>query len=188
MVERNWPAPFHRCRGTIHSVLEAIEPFGRPPAVISVSLAVWLFTGPRRGVSLRILVGALGSGLCVDVLKMIVARVRPRNFDFQGTAADTFHSFLPGPFGSSQLQSWPSGHTATAVGFCLALSTVFPRGSPLFISMAALVALQRIESCAHFLSDTLFAAALAYGLWIVVFGSGRFGQVFARFESWAGRG
>ncbi len=73
-----------------------------------------------------------------------------------------------------------------AVGFCLALSTVFPRGRWLFISLAVLVALQRIESGSHYLSDTLFAAAVANGVWIVVFGHGRVGRVFDRIEArWA---
>lgn len=169
MVEGNWPEPWQGWRGAIHAVLEAVEPFGRPPAVISVSLAVWLCAGTKRGLAWRILVGALGPGLCVDVLKISVARVRPRHFNFQGTIADTFHSFFPGTAGGSHIQSWPSGHTATAVGFCLALSTVFPRGRWLFRSLAIMVAMQRIETGAHYLSDTLFATAVAYALWIVVF-------------------
>ena len=60
-----------------------------------------------------------------------------------------------------------------AVGFCLALSTVFPRGRWLFSGLAVLVAMQRIEIWGRkYLSDTLFATAVAYGVWIVVFGQG----------------
>jgi membrane-associated phospholipid phosphatase len=167
----------------LHRVLEMIEPFGQPPAVISVSLAVLLCGGARRGAGFRIAAGALLSGLAVDVLKMCVARVRPRHFDFQGTVLDTFSSLWPGSAGGSQLQSWPSGHTATAVGFCLALSAVFPQGRWLFRALAALVAVQRIESGAHYLSDTLFAAGVACMVHILVFGTGPLGRWFDRAEA-----
>lgn len=183
MVEGNWPQPLARLRGPIHHSLAAIEPFGQPAAVISVSLAVLLCGGPGRGVGWRILAGSIGAGLVADVLKITVARIRPRHFNFQGSVSDTFHSFLPGAAGSSHIQSWPSGHTAMAVGFCLALSTIFPRGRWLFALLAVLVALQRIESGSHYLSDTLFSAAIAYGVWIVVFGPGRVGRVFDRVEA-----
>jgi membrane-associated phospholipid phosphatase len=170
MVGQDWPQPWQGWRETIDRSLAAFEPFGQPAAVISVSLAVLLCGGPRRGLAFRIAAGALGAGLCADVLKTLVARVRPREFNFQGTVTDTFHSFFPGAAGGSQIQSWPSAHTATAVGFCLALSTVFPRGRWLFVSLAVLVAVQRIEAGAHYLSDTVFATAVAYGVWILVFG------------------
>jgi membrane-associated phospholipid phosphatase len=186
MVEGDWPQPLQRLRGTISRSLGAIEPFGQPVAVFSVSLAVLLCAGPRRGVGFRILAGAVGAGLAVDLLKISVARVRPKHFNFTGTVSDTFHSFFPGVTGGSQIQSWPSGHTAMAAGFCLALSTVFPRGRWLFISLAVLVALQRIDSGFHYLSDTVFATAVAYGVWIVVFGHGRVGRMFDRIEArWA---
>ncbi len=167
----------------LHRFLEMIEPFGQPPAVIAVSLAVLLCGGTRRGAAFRIAAGALLSGLAVDLLKMCVARIRPRHFDFQGTVFDTFSGLLPGMATDSQIQSWPSGHTATAVGFCLALSAVFPPGRWLFRLLAALVALQRIESGAHYLSDTLFAAGVAYVVHIAVFGSGPLGRLFDRIEA-----
>jgi membrane-associated phospholipid phosphatase len=167
---------------SLHRFLESIEPFGQPPAVIAVALAVLLCGGIRRGAAFRIAAAALFSGLAVDLLKMFVARIRPRHFDFQGTVFDTFSGALPGTGAGSRFQSWPSGHTATAVGFCLALSVVFPRGRWLFRVLAALVALQRIESGAHFLSDTLFAASVAYAVAMIVFGRGPVGRWFDRVE------
>jgi membrane-associated phospholipid phosphatase len=167
---------------SLHGILEMIEPFGRPPAVIVVSLALLLCGGARRGAGFRIAAGALLSGLAVDVLKTCVARIRPRHFDFQGTVLDTFSGLVPGPGSGSHLQSWPSGHTATAVGFCLALSAVFPQGRWLFRVLATLVALQRIESGAHYLSDTLFAASVAYLVHIAVFGAGPLGRLLDRID------
>jgi membrane-associated phospholipid phosphatase len=169
----------------LHGFLESIEPFGQPPAVVAVSLGVVMCGGVRRGAGFRIAAGALLSGLAVLLLKLCVARIRPRHFNFEGTVLDTFSGILPGSSGS-HLQSWPSGHTATAVGFCLALSAVFPKGRWLFRVLAVLVALQRIESGAHYLSDTLFAASVAYIVHLAVFGAGPLGRWFDGVEAqWA---
>jgi len=174
---------------SLHRFLEMIEPFGRPPAVIAVSLAVVLCGGIRRGAGFRIAAGALLSGLAVDLLKLSMGRIRPRHFDFQGTVFDTFTGLLPGSGAGSHMQSWPSGHTGTAVGFCLALSAVFPEGRWLFRVLAALVALQRIESGAHYLSDTLFAASVALVVHMMIFGRGPVGRWFDGIEArWAARG
>jgi membrane-associated phospholipid phosphatase len=168
----------------LHYVLNSIEPFGQPPAVVVVSLAVLLCGGVRRGAGFRIVAGGLVPGLLVDLLKLCVARVRPRHVsDFHGAVFNTFNGVFPGTSAGSEMQSWPSGHTAVAVGFCLALSAIFPNGRWLFRVLAALVALQRIESGAHFLSDTLFAAAIAYAVFAVVFGRGPIGRWFDRVES-----
>jgi len=151
-----------------------------------VSLAVLLCGGIRRGAGFRIAAGALLSGLAVDLLKLCVGRIRPRHFDFQGNVFETFTGLLQGSGAASHSQSWPSGHTGTAVGFCLALSAVFPEGRWLFRILALLVALQRIESGAHYLSDTLFAASVALTVYIVIFGAGSVGRWFDRIEArWA---
>jgi membrane-associated phospholipid phosphatase len=172
---------------SVHGFLEAVEPFGRPAAVIAVSLAVLLCGGARRGAGFRIAAGSLLAGLAVDLLKLCLARIRPRHFDFQGTVFDTFSGMLPGSAAGSALQSWPSGHTAMAVGFCLGLSAVFPRGRWLFRVLAALVALQRIESGAHYASDTLFAASVAVAVHILVFSGGPLARWFDGIEArWAG--
>jgi membrane-associated phospholipid phosphatase len=60
-----------------------------------------------------------------------------------------------------ELQSFPSGHTATAVGLALALSSLYPGGRRLFALLAVLAASQRVLFDAHFLSDTLVAAGIA---------------------------
>jgi membrane-associated phospholipid phosphatase len=172
MVDDRWPQPWQSIRKTVHNVLEAMEPFGQPTVVIAVSLAVMLCGGANRGIGLRIAVAGLCSGLVADLLKTMIARIRPRNFDFAGSVADTFQGFLPGTLAGSPMQSWPSAHTATAVGFCLALSTVFPRGKILFFTLAAFVAIQRIETASHFLSDTLCGAAVGYVVWWTVFFQG----------------
>ena len=169
--------------GSLHHFLGSMEPFGQPPAVIISSLAILLCAGARRGVAFRIAASALLPGLSIDVLKLCVARIRPHHFDFEGTVFETFCRWFPGTTGGSAHQSWPSGHSAVAVGFALALAAVFPRGRWLFATLAALVMLQRIETGAHYLSDTLFSAAAAYAIFSLVFGRGPVGRVFDRIEA-----
>src|SRR5262249_1617939 len=52
-------------------------------------------------------------------------------------------------------------------------------GRNLFVVVAALVALQRIECGAHFVSDTLWGAALAYGYCAALYHPALLGQWFA---------
>ncbi|HMC12241.1 MAG TPA: phosphatase PAP2 family protein, partial [Pirellulaceae bacterium] len=161
----------------------SMEPFGQPPAIIAVSLAVYLCGGIRRQAAFRIAGSFLLASLAANAVKLCVARVRPRHFDFEGTVLDTFRGIFWGTTGGSANQSFPSAHTTVAVAFCLALSAVFPRGRWLFAVLATMVALQRIECGAHYLSDTLFAASLGYAVHLAVFGNGPLGRSFKRFES-----
>jgi membrane-associated phospholipid phosphatase len=167
--------------------LGSMEPFGKPPVIVAVSLAVYLCCGSRRRAAFRIAGSFLLASLAANAVKLCIARVRPRQFDFGGTVLDTFRGICWGTAGGSANQSFPSAHTTVAVAFCLALSTVFPRGRWLFAGLAALVALQRIECGAHYLSDTLFAASLAWMIHVAVFGDGPLCRWFDKLESMPSR-
>jgi len=173
----------HHLLVRLDHLLESFAPFGQPPAVIAVSLAIFLCARSRRGVAFRIAACGLLPGLAADLVKLFVARVRPRAFDFAGTVWDTFRGAFPGTAAGSSLQSFPSGHTAVAVGFCLGLTAAFPKGRWLFGVLAGLVALQRVECGAHFLSDTLGAAALGCAAAIIVFGPGPVSRWFTWLEA-----
>ena len=78
---------------------------------------------------------------------------------------------------TNKFQSFPSGHTATAVGLAIGLTYVFPRGKYLFAVLAVMASLQRIVSNAHWTSDVLSGAAVGLivsGLLMQNFGLGRF--------------
>jgi membrane-associated phospholipid phosphatase len=156
-----------------HRFLEQVEPFGQPPGAIIISLALWTCGALSRRDSLRVVLAPIASGLTADFLKLLVARSRPYHFfritpeDTATTVFDTFQGWLPLFSGGSRLQSCPSAHTAFVTGFCVALSRLFPGGRLLFAVVATLVALQRIEGGAHFVSDTLWGGAVGYciGTW-----------------------
>lgn len=103
-------------------------------------------------------------GLLVDVIKVSVERVRPRAADLAAIG-----SWL-GTFGdaalavdkphSSDLMSFPSGHSAVAAGLAAALAWRYPHGWPLFAALAAATALQRVVTSAHYPSDVACGAAV----------------------------
>lgn len=108
------------------------------------------------------------SGLCVVVIKGWVDRPRPI-LDFTPLIkSGEVYIHLVGPHLSTH--SFPSGHAQTA--FCVAtyLSFLFKRFSPIFLSLACLVALSRIYVGAHYPLDVIAGAAIgsifSYIIWL----------------------
>lgn len=154
-VEGNCPAGLLR-------LLRTAEPFGHAIGVLLIVAAIYQLDPIRRWALPRVLAMSLGAGLAADVLKLVIARARPHQFDFQGGVTDTFGQWLPLFGGGAGSQSFPSAHTATAVGLAVALVWLYPRGCWLFVTLAVLVACERVAAAAHYLSDTLCGAALGF--------------------------
>ena len=114
--------------------------------------------------------------------RLLVARERPSMVDASAHVLDTFAGWLPLWQGNHRLQSFPSGHTATAVGLAIALSSLYPRGWWLFAAIAALSGFQRIESESHFLSDVLAGAAIGCLVSAACTTSTRFGRWLTAIE------
>ena len=156
-VDKNGPRFLRR-------ICRVAEPFGNGYGVIVIALTVYVLDPVRRGKLARVLAMSLGAGLAANGVKLLVARVRPRYFDFSGSLEDTFSRWLPLGAGGSAQQSFPSAHAATAIGLAIALGWLYPRGRWLFAALAVLVACQRIQVGNHYLSDTLVGAAVG---WVV---------------------
>jgi membrane-associated phospholipid phosphatase len=110
----------------------------------------------------RIAACAYVPGLLASIGKRLVARQRPSSADLEGSVewptirTDQFENAF-----DYAIQSFPSGHTATAFGLAIGLSFAYPRGRWLFLVFAILAGLQRVVSGAHFPSDVLAGAAIA---------------------------
>ena len=147
--------------GDIQDLFNMSEMFGHGLGVLFILITVFVLDPDRRRRLARVAVAAYGSGLAADCVKLVIARWRPRSFDLgAGGVWDTFCGFGLFGHGGSKMQGFPSAHTATAVGLAIGLTWLYPRGRWLFATFAVLVACQRIQSGAHFISDTLFGAAL----------------------------
>ena len=154
--------------GDLRDLVRIAEVFAHGWGVLFIVITVAVLAPQLRHRLPRVIACAAGSGLTALLLKWTIARQRPRTHDLQGSVWSTFHGLSPWLSGERipqlsghQLESFPSGHTATAVGLAIGLSLLLPRGRWLFIFFALLAALQRMDSGAHFLSDTLVATAVA---------------------------
>ena len=154
-VAEEWP-------GELVRFLKMSEVFGHGLGVVIILVTVFFLDPKGRHAIPLLAAAAFGAGLAANCFKLMVARIRPRAFDFSSVNSvwDTFAGLAPFGEGGSRLQSFPSAHTATAVGLAIALAWLYPRGRWLFAFFAFLVACYRIQTSAHFPSDVLFGAAL----------------------------
>ncbi|MCY2996015.1 MAG: phosphatase PAP2 family protein [Planctomycetota bacterium] len=141
------------------------EVIGHGLGVACIVLTVVVLDRANRRRVLRLLACAFGAGLLSNLIKINLARYRPRTMQFQ-SVWDTFAGWCPWATQGWQgiknhdIQSFPSSHVATAAGLAVGLSWLYPQGRWLFAFFVVLAAVQRWQCDAHFASDTLAAAAL----------------------------
>jgi membrane-associated phospholipid phosphatase len=174
----------NNCPRFFDGPLQFFELFGHLLGVILAAVAVHQLDPARRWALPRLLTCAILSGLAADTVKLFIVRTRPYKMDFSlpGNVWSTFGDWLPLWNAGGSGQSFPSGHTATAVGLFMALLWLYPAGRRLFPALVVLVACQRVESCAHYLSDVLFGGALGYLVATVCLRSAWVSGLFDRWE------
>ena len=125
---------------------------GLAPVVPNARLKAALLVNAQR--ALFVFVAVAAAGLIADLLKVIFGRARPKLLFLDGT-----YGFA---WGATQADHWsfPSGHATTIAALATALYLLWPRGLPLYLVAAVLVAASRFIIGAHYLSDTLAGAAL----------------------------
>jgi membrane-associated phospholipid phosphatase len=192
----------HWCHTTdspsgLQSLLDICVSFGDGLGVLVIAVAIHQLDPVRRWALPRILVCAWGAGLAANLVKLAVVRVRPRDFSFHGGVWTTFQGWFPLLKGGnwtlsggwlpvlsndSRFQSFPSAHTATAAGLAVALIWLYPHGWKLFPLLVVLVAGQRIEAEAHYLSDVLCGGAIGVAVATVCLRIGRLARWLDRLE------
>lgn len=151
------------CPGVLQDYLQFAEMFGHGLGVLLIAIVVGMLDSQRRRNLPRLMTMAWGAGLAANLVKLTIARTRPRNFNFLDAAWwESFLHWFPSLGADSGSQSFPSAHTATATGLALALARLYPHGRWLFAWLAASVAMQRMQCGAHFLSDVLCGAAVGW--------------------------
>ncbi|WP_158595783.1 phosphatase PAP2 family protein [Oleomonas cavernae] len=91
---------------------------------------------------------ALG-GLVVNVVKVVVARARPRLLIADGTYG--VHGFDI----DAHWNSFPSGHSQAIAAFAAALGLIWPRWRFVFLALAVLPAAARMVMANHFAADVI---------------------------------
>lgn len=127
-----------------------------PSLVLSVLFG--LATIPTRGVwkaatgeaallSIFVLLGVGVPGLITNLLKRLIGRGRPTEFETDGAFA--FHNFL----NDWTFQSFPSGHSATAVATAFVVGFLVPPLFPIFLVIGIAVAISRVPIGMHYPTD-----------------------------------
>jgi len=94
------------------------------------------------------------SGVTADVIKVVIGRARPKLLFLNGTYDFTWFGW------HADHWSFPSGHAATAAALMTALWCLWPRPLWLYVGAAALVAVARVATGQHFLSDVIAGAVI----------------------------
>jgi membrane-associated phospholipid phosphatase len=152
--------------GEIQAILNRAETFGHGYGVLLIIVTIWILTRCEFRQLTPLIICSFGAGLLADLIKIGIGRTRPGALpaDFAGS---TFTGLMPF-WGSESFhqafdhanQSFPSAHTATAFGFAVCLAVMYPRAGRWFFTLATLVALQRLVSGAHYVSDVLVGVAV----------------------------
>jgi membrane-associated phospholipid phosphatase len=179
---------FHdgHCPSELLRWLSFCETYAYGFGVACILLTVAVLDVRARPLLPRAIALTIAGGLLANVVKLLVARARPHDFDLtvaSQTVWDTFGPWLPGSKATSGHQSFPSAHMATAVGLTAALVWLYPRGRWLFPIFAILAGCQRMSSWSHFLSDVLWGAATGSITVALLLPGGLLSRRFDRWES-----
>lgn len=96
------------------------------------------------------------SGITVNLVKALAGRLRPRLLHRDG-----IYGFDPFTLDPDRM-SFPSGHSAVAVALAVGMSLYYPRMRLPLFALALLVCSSRVLSSAHYPSDVVLGAYLAY--------------------------
>ncbi len=147
-------------RGDLNTTVRLCEAFAYGLTAAFILLAAAALDPRGWRVLPRLALSTYGAGLAADVVKLLVGRHRPKDVEHVvATAIESFTTWANHQH-THLTQSFPSAHTATAVGLASGLAFFYPRGWWLFAILAALGGLQRMHSQNHYLSDVLAGAAI----------------------------
>ncbi len=172
--------------GGLNKLCQLSEVWGHGLGAAAILLAAWALA-PQQRIKLPRMIGCTYlAGLGADIVKLFLARARPHTIGRSAEIRvfDTFHGWFPFLTNGSGWQSFPSSHTAVAVGLAMGLSWLFPRGKWLFAAFAVLAGAQRVASCNHFLSDASWGAATGWVFAAACLPGGWLSPIFDRLQTW----
>ncbi|HEX4114188.1 MAG TPA: phosphatase PAP2 family protein [Stellaceae bacterium] len=155
----------HGLSPRIHHLFAFITQFGESYGWLILSVVaffVFYFIVRRRHYAWQVafvFVNVAASGIVVDIVKVIFARARPTLLFSDGVYGFTWFATR------SDHWSFPSGHAATVSSLALSLTTMWPRGWPIWWLAAALILASRIVINAHYPSDLLGGFYVALLVW-----------------------
>lgn len=124
------------------------------PILVAIAWRLKKITLMRQLIFLFLCV--LFSGICVDILKVLLGRARPHELFEYGR-----YGFYGWQWTASYW-SFPSGHTTVIASFMAGLCYLIPKKAIVFIALALFISSMRLILDAHFLSDLMAAYLLAF--------------------------
>jgi len=106
--------------------------------------------------SLFFFVAMLITGVLTQIIKHVVGRPRPNHSIIENNFNFSFFSL------DSSFHSFPSGHTSTIFVIALCFSLLLPKIKYFFIFFSSIIAFSRVVVGAHFLTDIIGGAVVAY--------------------------
>lgn len=119
------------------------------------------------------------AGLIVDLIKIISGRFRPTLYFSNGWYGFDFFRL------QSDYLSFPSGHSATALGVAVALGLIYPVSRYPLLTLALCIAASRVIITSHYLSD-VFIGSLIGGITAAILYKSYFKQLIH--ETWPAEG
>lgn len=159
---------FLELKGSVfYQTFKQITKLGESQWYLGGGLLLWLFfrkKDPRKaGGGLLLLSSVALSGIAVNILKSILGRARPRLYIHEQVYGfDFFHI-------EYAWLSFPSGHSATALGAASALALIFPRYKTVFYIAGITIAASRIILTQHYLSDVLAGSFLGLATTLLLY-------------------
>ncbi len=152
-LQRDWLDP----------ILVAITDSGRGEVKFTI-LLVFCFIYRFRNYALMALTAGVLSGICAQLLKLIVTRDRPGNFEF-AQPITSYIEALMGQTAPMASNSFPSGHATSSFAIAVAIAWVSRKTEHAWlgwtvVGWASLVAFSRVYVGVHFMTDVLAGAAL----------------------------
>lgn len=157
--------------GDFRREIETLGQFGSFSTILIATILMLIFDPKRARRVLDWVFAAVVGSILFGGMKVLLGRGRPKLGDpnlYAGpTGAVTDPSdgqVLRAIEGAAELQAMPSSHTTHAVIAAVFLMTMYPRLTVLVVPWAALVGYSRLALGAHWPTDVLVGACLAYPL------------------------
>jgi undecaprenyl-diphosphatase len=144
----------------IARIARQVSRLGDGPFYAVVAALLWYLSVPQAAAFAQLLLSAFLIELPLYLLlKNMIRRPRPAD------AVESLSAFIQ----PSDRFSFPSGHTAAAFVFAVAVTAFFPVWAPLAFALAIAIGLSRVLLGVHFPSDILAGAVLGSGAALLAF-------------------
>ncbi len=144
-----------KLKGDIKRETRFIAQYGQTTCALAAALLIWQLDRARAAWIPALLVAMFGASLLATIVKKLCGRVRPGH---EGAGEFTGPSLKH----ANYRESFPSSHSAAAMGFSVVMAHLYPPAAGTFIVLALLCGFLRYVLDAHWLSDVVAGLALGY--------------------------